>query len=69
MYHRKFKMHLIFGLRVPYMSFFGLYVGLVKYPGRRSLLTGLYLASQFVKGYRSWPKVHAEQNAHFASKT
>ena len=69
MYHRKFKMHLIFGLRVPYMSFFGLYVGLVKYPGRRSLLTGLHLASQFIKGYRSWPKVHAEQNAHFASKT
>lgn len=69
MYHRKFNMHLIFGLRIPYMSFFGLYVGLVKYPGRRSLRTGLYLASQFVKGYRAWPKVYAERSAHFASKT
>jgi hypothetical protein len=46
-----------------------LYVGLVKYPGRRSLATGLYLASQFIKGYRAWPKMKAEQSAYFASKT
>lgn len=69
MYHRKFKMLGIFALRVPYMSSFGLYVGLVKYPGRRSLATGLYLASQFIKGYQAWPKMKAEQSAFFTSKT
>lgn len=68
MYHRKFGMTSIFALRIPYMVFFGLYVGLVKYPGKRSLTKGLSLASQFINGYRAWPRVNTERAALFAKR-
>jgi hypothetical protein len=55
MYHRKFGMTAIFFLRIPYMCFFGIYVGLFKYPGRRSPSTAWHLATQFIRGYRAWP--------------
>jgi hypothetical protein len=55
MYHRKFNLVGFFLLRIPYMAFFGMYVGLFKYPGRRSPRTAWHLASQFIRGYRAWP--------------
>lgn len=55
MYHRKFGMTAIFFLRIPYMCFFGIYVGLFKYPGRRNPRTAWHLATQFIRGYRAWP--------------
>lgn len=59
MYHRKFGMRTIFLLRTPYMAFFGLYVGLLKYPGQRSLKKAWHLASQFYRGYFQWPRISA----------
>ena len=66
MYHRKFGMRGNFILRVPYMTFFGLYVGLIKYPKSRSLLKARHLAFQFVRGYLDWPKVQKTDSQNFS---
>ena len=66
MYHRKFGMTAIFLLRLPYMAFFGMYVGLFKYSGRQSLATAWHLATQFIRGYRHWPKIAVQAQAESA---
>ena len=68
MYHRKFGMTAIFLLRVPYMAFFGMYVGLFKYSGRRSLSTAWHLGTQFIRGYRAWPLPKPLPHADFTTK-
>jgi hypothetical protein len=68
MYHRKFGMTGIFLLRVPYMAFFGMYVGLFKYSGRRSLSTAWHLGTQFIRGYRAWPLPTPLPHADFTTK-
>jgi O-antigen/teichoic acid export membrane protein/glycosyltransferase involved in cell wall biosynthesis len=67
MYHRKFNLVGFFLLRIPYMAFFGMYVGLFKYPGKRSARTAWYLGTQFIRGYRSWPQTNASKPAVFTS--